>query len=361
MRIVFVNSAWPESWGGGEKWTVEAAEWFRERGDEVSVIGRAHSKLIAAAQKRNLSVVEHRFGGDFDPLTILKARQLLKEFDAELSVVNFNKEAWQFGLAAKTLKIPVVARHGFPLLRKSLHHRQLTRNVLTKLVVNAGIIKEQYAVLGFDTADITVIHNGVKFRSQRSGELRRRFGIASDDLLILAAGRVESQKRFDRIIPIVKTLLPAHPNLKTLIAGEGPLREYLEQDVRSHGLTEHIRFTGFIQALAENIGDADIFLLTSDEEGTPNVLLEAMAARVACVAFAVGAVPEILAGELAANAVLPSDVPTMIKRVEELLNDADLRDRIAGQMQLRTHSDFAFERSMQQFAELFDHTVRGSK
>lgn len=361
MRIAFVNSAWQQSWGGGEKWTVEAAEWFRERGDEVLVIGRADSKLIAAAQDRILPVIEHRFGGDFDPFAILKARKLLKEFDAELAVVNFNREAWQFGLGAKTLKIPVVARHGFPLLRKSLHHRQLTRNVLTQLVVNARTIKERYTNLGFDTSRVEVIHNGVKFRSQRRGELRRRFGIATDDLLILAAGRVESQKRFDRIIPIVKTLFPAHPNLRILIAGEGPLRESLETQAKLQGLSEHIRFTGFIPDLSEIIGDADLFLLTSDDEGTPNVLLEAMAARVACVAFAVGAVPEILAGNLASNAVLPGDVPTMIKRVKELLDDADLRDRIAGQMQLRAHSDFAFERSMQQFAELFDHTVRGSK
>ena len=74
--MVFVNSAWPQSWGGGEKWTVEAAEWFQQRGDEICVIGRLHSKFIAAARGRDLPVLESRFGGDFDPLAMLRAKKI---------------------------------------------------------------------------------------------------------------------------------------------------------------------------------------------------------------------------------------------------------------------------------------------
>jgi glycosyltransferase involved in cell wall biosynthesis len=357
VRIFFVNSAWPASWGGGEKWTVEAAEWFRDRRDEICVIGRPQSKLLAAARGRNLPVHEHRFGGDFDPLAIVRARRLLREFSPDLIVVNFNKEAWQFGLAAKKLEIPVIARHGFPLLRNTMHHRRLVDKVISQLVVNARTIRDQYASLGFDMTDVPVIHNGVKFLPQRAGELRKRFAIANAAPLILAAGRIESQKRFDRVIDITQTLLSSHPNLRALIAGEGPLRAELEQEVHSRGFTESIRFTGFIPDLPEIIGDADLFLLTSDNEGTPNVLLEAMAARVACVGFAVGAVPEIFTGEFSPNSIPPGDVNAMTQRADELLKNRPLREQTAEQMHARAGNEFSFEHSMEQFAELFDHLV----
>ena len=193
-----MNSAWPPSWGGGEKWTVEAAEWFHERGNEVTVIGRPQSKLIAAARGRHLTVREHRFGGDLDPFAIRKARKILQDTRAELAVVNFNKEAWQFGRAALWLKIPVVARHGFPLFRQSRLHKWLAEHILTYLIVNARSIRDQYAEWGFDVSRVTVIHNGVNPLSQREGQLRQRFRIAENDLLILAAGRIEPQKRLDR-------------------------------------------------------------------------------------------------------------------------------------------------------------------
>jgi glycosyltransferase involved in cell wall biosynthesis len=336
---------------------VEAAEWFRERGDEILIIGRPQSKLVAAARGRNLPVQEQRFGGDFDPLAILKTRKLIKDFVPDLIVVNFNKEAWQFGLAARKLKIPVIARHGFPLLRNSLHHRQLVEKVLTRLVVNARSIRDHYKKLGFDVVNVPVIHNGVKFLPQRKGELRRRISTTASDPLVVAAGRVESQKRFDRVIEITQALLPVHPSLKVLIAGEGPLRAELEQDVHRRGLGGSIHFTGFIPDLPEIIGDADLFLLTSDEEGTPNVLLEAMAARVSCIAFAVGAVPEIFAGELFQYSIPPGDTNAMTQRADELLKNRLLREQTAEQMYARVGSAFSFENSMQQFAELFDHLV----
>jgi glycosyltransferase involved in cell wall biosynthesis len=354
---VFVNSAWPASWGGGEKWTVEAAEWFRERGDDVTVIGRPNSKLLDAARGRNLPTVEHRFGGDFDPVAIYAAHQRLRESQAELVVVNFNKEAWQFGLAAKRLKIPVIARHGFPLLRNTFHHRQLASSILSRLVVNAQAIKDEYANLGFNVGAVKVIHNGVKLVPQNKGELRRRFDLSPDRFLILAAGRIESQKRFERVLDIAQALVPSHPNLQCLIAGEGPMRSPLEEESKARGLSAHVRFLGFVPDLAEILGDADLFLLTSEIEGTPNVLLEAMAAEVACVAFRVGAVPEIMTGQLAANCILKNDVFAMTGRAKELIVDKKVRNTVAALEKARVADEFDFNHSMQRFAALFDETA----
>ena len=283
MRLVFVNSAWAASWGGGEKWTVEAAAWFSEHGDDVLVIGRPKSRVTQAASARNLQAEETPFGGDFDPLAVNRARKLLRDFRADLVMVNFNKEAWQFGLAAKLLRIPIVARHGFPLLSNKIHHQLLLQAVFDKLVVNATEIRADYEKLGLPVAGIDVIHNGTRILPPKPGELRKRFDISDSRRIVLGAGRLESQKRFDVFIEVAGSLLASHSNLIFLIAGEGPLQSDLQAKIGSRGLIEKIRLIGFVPDFAEVVCDADLFLLTSDQEGTPNVLLEAMAAGVPCL------------------------------------------------------------------------------
>jgi glycosyltransferase involved in cell wall biosynthesis len=358
VRLLLVNSAWAQSWGGGEKWTVEAAHWFAAHGHETLVVGRPDSRLLQVAEARGLTIAETIFGGDFSPPAIWRARALLKNFRADLAMVNFNKEAWQFGIAARLAGIPVVARHGFPLLRRGIHHRWLATGVLSKLVVNAASIREQYRRLGFPVDKVDVIHNGTALLPQKRGELRRRFGIADDALLVLGAGRLEPQKRFDRLLDIAAALAPRFPQLRVLIAGDGPRREELQQRIHTLTLENHVQLAGFVPDLAEIAGDADLFLLTSDDEGTPNVLLEAMAAGAACLSFDVGAVPEIFAGPLAESLIPAGDLAAMTARASELLSDDARRAQVAEMMRARIAAEFSVDYSMSRFESLFQRILQ---
>ena len=357
MRLLLVNSAWPQSWGGGEKWTVEAACWFQEQRHAVAVAARPKSLLSESASRRGLETFELSFGGDFDPFAVRRARRLLKAYRPDAVLVNFNKEAWQFGFAARALRIPMIARHGFPLLRNSLHHRYLLNKLITRLIVNAASIREHYRDLGLPVEDADVILNGVRGVEQKRGELRGRYEIESDQTLVVAAGRVESQKRFDRVIELASQLAPSHPDLRFLILGSGPLKEELQAEIDARGLGERVRIGRFHRELASQIGDADLFVLTSDNEGSPNVLLEAMAAGVCCVATAVGAVPQILEGELAENAIPAGDSDALVKRVVQLVIDPNLRRTIGTRMQARTQGELSFEKSMRSYERMVAQLV----
>jgi glycosyltransferase involved in cell wall biosynthesis len=353
VKLVFVNSIWPESWGGGEKWTVAAAQWFREHGNETTIVARRNSKLISAAREHNLSTVETEFGGDYDPFAAMRAGNILRRVRPDLVIVNFNKEAWQFGWAARRLGIPVVARHGFPLFRKTLHHRFLQKFVLTKLVVNAASIREHYASLGFPVHEVEFIPNGTPLVTQCKGELRKRFGIADSELLVIAAGRLEPQKRMDRVIEIAETLRSNGLKARFLILGEGPLQENLQSQIQERKLETAVQLVGFIPDFAALAGDADLFLLTSDNEGTPNALLEAMAAAVPCVSFAIGSVPEILTGELQKYCIACGDLSEMSARARELLSNSELRSEVGQRMQARVRGEFSLDISMKRFEDLF--------
>jgi glycosyltransferase involved in cell wall biosynthesis len=352
VRLLLVNSVWPPGWGGGEKWFAQAAAWFSAHGHEVRLVGRPDSRLLKATRQRKVDAVETSFGGDFDPWAVARARKIISAFEPDIILVNFNKEAYHFSLAARRLKIPVVARHGFPLWKPRLHHRWLAQKLLAGVIVNSAALWDEYRSFGIAPRYVAVIPNGVEIVEQRPGELRRRFAIADDQCLLLAAGRLESQKRLDRVIEIVAQLLPGRPDLICLIAGVGPLKNELEAQIRARSLESHIRLAGFVEDFAAVCGDADLFLLTSDQEGSPNALLEAMAAGVACVSFAVGSVPQILAGELSENVFDIGHVEAMRARAKALLDNPALRCEVGRRMLMRVTTDYSLVSSMLRYEDV---------
>lgn len=353
MRLLLVNSAWPESWGGGEKWTIEAAAWLRDQRHQVAVLGWPDSLLIQAARRRELESIEFKFAGDFDPFAISRAKRVLKQFRPDCLIVNFNKEAWLFGRPARALKIPVVARHGFPLLQNKLHHRYLLKHVITKLIVNAKSIREGYIEAGLAAENAEIILNGVQETEQKTGELRQRFSIQKDELLVLAAGRMEAQKRFDRVIEIAQRCCAQQDKLKFVILGSGPLREALQTQIDAAGLTERVQLGKFVRNFAQVVGDADLFMLTSDKEGSPNVLMEAMAAGVCCLSTAVGSVPQLFGEAFTPQIIQADDHDSTADRILSLLKQPQERKQLGDAMRQRVLSQFSFEQSMRDYEQVF--------
>ena len=78
------------------------------------------------------------------------------------------------------------------------------------------------------------------------------------------------------------------------VFGEGPLRAELEAEAERLGITAAARFMGFTHEVAANLKAMDLLLLTSDHEGLPMIVLEAMTLRVPVVSHAVGAIPALL-------------------------------------------------------------------
>ena len=115
------------------------------------------------------------------------------------------------------------------------------------------------------------------------------------------------------------------------IAGDGPDRKMLEEKARALNISDRVKFLGYQsqQQVRELLKQADVFVMTSFAEGVPVVLMEAMAAGVPVVATQVAGIPELVRDEHSGLLVAPGDASAAGKAICRLLEDADLRNRLA--------------------------------
>lgn len=138
-----------------------------------------------------------------------------------------------------------------------------------------------------------------------SRPLRKEFQIG-------IVGRLAPEKRIDRFLRSLRHLqtLTSHP-FRGWVIGDGPLRGDLESLTESLGLRGVVEFTGPTDTPATRYATLDALVLTSDWEGVPNVVLEAMSTGLAVVATRVGGLAEILTDQVTGRLVDPEDEPSL--------------------------------------------------
>lgn len=141
-----------------------------------------------------------------------------------------------------------------------------------------------------------VIHNGVEplvMRRTRD-ETRAALGIPADALVVGTVGRLVPAKNPRRFLAVATRMRNLRPDLSFLVVGGGPLEREIRAEVDANGLAGRVVFTGERDDIADLLGAMDIFLLTSDREGLPNAVMEAMAAGLPCVVTDVGGNAELV-------------------------------------------------------------------
>ena len=186
------------------------------------------------------------------------------------------------------------------------------------LVTVSDALRERLVELGVERDRVTVLRNGVdlaRFAPVDRDAVRARLGLRG--IALLAVGNLVAEKDHALLLAALTEL----PEVVLLIAGDGPLRNVLEQDAQARGIAARVRFLGAVPqtALIEYYNAADALVLTSRREGMPNVVLEALACGTPVVATRVGGVPEVVADEVAGRLVDEATAGAVAEGVRALL------------------------------------------
>lgn len=315
---------------GPAKNLLQFAQMARAEGVDVTIVTfhRPGDPEIFTEAASKAGVMVHRIEerGRFDRSVVPLLQEAVRRFQPDLVQTHAVKSHLLARLAG--LKPWIAYHHGYtwPDLRARIYNqadRWSLRKAAAVLTVSQPFALELTG-MGVRRETIHVIHNAIQ-RGWGQGRVdRASLGIGPEKKIALIVGRLSAEKDHLTLLDAVREL-PVH----LLIVGEGPERGRIEERIRAEGREASVSLTGQVPSAEPYYGVADIAVLSSLSEGSPNALLEAMAAGVPVVATSVGGIPEIVTNEESALLVRPADRQAMTTAIGRLLNEEGLAPRLA--------------------------------
>jgi glycosyltransferase involved in cell wall biosynthesis len=241
-------------------------------------------------------------------------------------------------------------------------HRVLSLYSVSRIVVNSEATLREMVAWGYSPARIAVVQNCIDnafLDSTISGPLDlSALGIQSSHRIVATVGNLRSQKNHLLFVKAMAMVLPRFPDVRALIVSqpvsdELDLRTQIESLIKKLNLENKIALVSVRPVTPAFIRRLAVFCLTSDYEGMPNVILEAMAAARPVVATRVGGVPDLIEQGVNGFMVDPGDTEGVAKAVENLLADPELAEKMGRTGHERIARGFSCEQTAQRLMNLY--------
>ncbi len=354
--------AWMEAFSvtGPAKNLVEFARLARERPRPICVTlvtFRRPSHPVSDAFLRAAADIPCEVLAESGPLdlrVLARMRALAGRVRPQIVETHNNKSHFLMRLSGLPHRFPWVAfHHGYTRTTP----RQAAYNLLDRwslrgaervVTVTSAFVPELER-FGVAASRIRVVPNSIRVGGQTRPIRNRRPGHMP---LVLAVGRLSREKALADLIEAVALLRQGSLPCRLVVVGHGPERPRLEQ--LATGRQVHVTFAGHVDDPGQYYADAEVFVLPSRSEGSPNVLLEAMAAGVPVVATAVGGIPEMATDGQHALLVPPAQPARLADAIARLIRDPGLARELAASAAQRIRLDFTPEARTRRLAEIYE-------
>lgn len=321
-------------WGGQEIRVLTEARGFSERGHRVTLYAAPGSRIAEEAPGYGVRHVELPIGRK-RPSGVLALARAFRAGRHDVVNTHSSTDSWLAAIACRFVRpapVLVRTRHvSVPVpndpATRWLYGRATARVVTTGEALARQLVRDN----GLDPARVESIPTGIdlaRFGTIPRGEARAALGLPADAPIVGIVATLRSWKGHRHLLDAFARV--AAPGALLVIVGDGPQRDALERQAASLGLGGRVRFAGQQRDVAPWLAAFDAFVLPSTaNEGVPQALLQAMAARVPCVTTNAGAIPEIAQDRATALVVPPGEPAALADAIDELLRDRALGERLA--------------------------------
>jgi glycosyltransferase involved in cell wall biosynthesis len=182
-------------------------------------------------------------------------------------------------------------------------------------------------------------------------------GFLSRHRVIGTVGRLEPQKRLDLLLRAFGAVRQRAPEARLVVVGDGSLRDRLEKLARKLGIGDACQFLGHRLDVAGLHDAFDMFVQSSEYEGTPNAVLEAMAMGTPLVATDVGGTSELAFPGIHALVVPPRNAPALAGAIQDVLGDPAAAKRRAGAARDHVEQDLSFATRTRRLETIYDELM----
>src|SRR5579885_1119991 len=260
--------------------------------------------------------------------------------------------------ASRLYGIPAVisSRLSFRELVPNDTHRFLLRladKMAHRIVVNSRAVQTELIEREHVAPRRTVLsYNGVDLRVFHP-EPRARKVFPEASVVLGAVCALRREKSLDLLLDAFARIRQAHTAVRLLIVGSGPMLESLQAQARELEIEPFCHFEPSKTEVAEWMRSIDIFVMASESESFPNALLEAMACGCCPIGSRVGGVPELISDGQSGLIFHSGDARDLADKVELVLNDPELRCRLAHEAALTAAKEFSMEAAVERLQNLY--------
>ncbi len=375
MRTLMLTDS--EVFAGTEGHILELSRQIRLKGIQVLIGCPVPGALAAKARAEGLEVVSIAKKGAFDWRAVLAVRRVCRERGIDIIHSHNGRTAFVAALATRLLgNVRLVNTQHFltpnRLSRggvKAIVSRSLHRWVSSKTDRLIAISRASYEgciARGEASGEkIVVIRNGIG----RPGDavlrpvqvVREELGILADTPLVLCAARLEPEKDVTTLIDAMELVVQKCPGAMCVVAGEGRLRDQLQHQIDSKGLTQSVRLLGFRNDVHSLMNACDLFVLPSLAEPFGLVLLEAMSLAKPVVATAAGGPLEIVQDGQSGILVKPGNSGEMAGAIVRILSSQKMQKEMGQLGYEKYQTEFTVQRMAAETMDVYERITENTE
>jgi glycosyltransferase involved in cell wall biosynthesis len=335
-----VHVASGREWRGGQRQVWLLARELQRAGLTQVVVTGAGTELASRLQGDDIRVHGTRWNSGLDPRVLLPIVREVRAGGVLLHAHDAHAVTLA-GMVGSLTRVPLVAtrRVDFHLRHTGFWGRA------SRVIAVSSAVADVLTDDGINPARIQVVHSGIDLGTTRLAEpvdVRAQLGLDPETRLACTVGALVPHKDHATLLHAARLLAAPLPGLHWIIAGEGELRRVLEWLAAELDVEDRVHFLGHVSQPLGVIAGADIYVMSSSEEGLGTSVLDAMALGIPVASTSAGGLPEML--HTGSGILVPPRHPDALAgAVRRILCDPELRRSLVERAS-RTVEAFSAER-----------------
>ncbi len=368
--MVILQLVTKRQYRGAEVFAASLSSMLAENGHKVLFTGlyKAPENVLTAKGAINIDLDGKKSA--FSPSLLLQLIKLIRKEKPAIIQAN-GSDTLKYAVFAKLLNpslkivyrnISMVSSWSQEASFKRSMNRWLFKRVNRVTSVGQQSLEDLVKTYDYPIGKTKLIRRGIpqiKVDSKQSRKmLASEFGFSETDPLLIHIGQFSPEKNHAFLIECFQHVLEASSNARLIFIGEGIKLEEIRSLVKSHGLTQHIFFTGHRENVQELLAAGDLFILGSTIEGVPGVVLEAGMQSLPTIAVNVGGVGEVVKNS-STGILIEKHVPlTFSNAILSLLRDETTRKHLGENARQFVMEHYSLQNCLREFEQLYQGILK---
>lgn len=360
MNVLHIDEQ--SAWRGGERQASWLIQGLVEHGHKVIIAGKSNCPFVTSdhAGAEILHRLEAPFLCELDLWTAWRLSKCVRKYSVDI-LHSHTSHSHSIACLTRAFagrgKVVASRRVSFAQRQDPLNKWKYSAPDMFIAVSNR--VSEVLIEGGVDRNKVCTVHSAIDPQRLEVEPLSRStLGIAPDVPLLFNAGSLEEAKGHDVLLDAMAIIVKKRPDVKLLIAGEGPLRVSIESQISELGLCDSVKLLGHRQDVPAITRSCNLYVSSSNFEGLGTSVLEALVCAVPVVATLAGGAAEMISHEETGLLVPIKKPDELAGAVLRMLSDEETATKMAQQASIYVRKNFSVEKMVNDTIEVYEDLLQ---